>query len=331
MIDDDANGEDGVESLVPNVSEDRPLDALMPEMRGFEGDELPPGVSAVHPTVLEVGLEEGAEWTLACWRDPGPLDLRDQLGTLVEGTILRELSRLPEWEREEEDRDFVGLRVLAFDDIGPDSKTVLEELGFHEEPYEADHYSERLQAWQKEADEAGFESVHHPHSIWALPIARSSGTRGETLQEIERSMLDRLDSQVWGETPGGMAKLLARQVEEAFGVEIELGPEGVETFESILTPDVYEHVRWMAPVCFQGFCDFLGVVAHGHYGVRVQWGMCEPDERGLVPPPMFRWETSEGDAQTWDVGRSVLQWKVAPIDGDDEDVSVAERLEARFG
>ena len=327
--DDDTNGEEGVESLVPNVSEDRPLDSLMPEMRGVEGDTLPAGISAIHPTVLEVGLEEGREWTFACWRDPGPLEFRNQFQTLVEGTLLRELSRLPEWERNEEERYFTGLRLLAFDDLDSDSKEVLETLGFREEPYEADQYAERLQAWQKEAEEAGFESVHHPYSIWALPLARPSGGQGDQLEEIEHSMLERLDSQVWGETPGGMAKLLAQHLEDAFGLELGLGPGEADTFEEFLTADVSGRVRWMTPVLFQSLCDFLGVVAHGHYGIQVQWGMCEPDDRGIVPPPMFRWENNRGSLDTWEVGRDVLQQCLMPID--EGPTSLADRLETRLG
>ena len=328
MSEDDDNGvSPDAEDLVPNLSEDRPLDTLMPEMGGSSGADLhedaPTEVRAVHPRVLEVGLEEGTEWTLACWEDPGPQGMHEQFVPLLEATLLREMSRLPEWERSEE-RRFTGMRVLSFDSLVRKSRDVLEKLGFSEQPWDPDKYSERMSAWRQEAQAGGIDVPARPISLWHLPVAHAEG-RADELTGIEERVLEKLGDEVWGATPGAMSRHVAEQLEEVFGVEVSLGAPGLEVMQEYLTVEQAGAVRWMEPVFFQAICDFIGVCLHGEYGLRVQWGMCEPDPRGIVPPPMFR-DPQGGENSTIPVGQYVLNWCVLPL-GDREPPRLAEKVE----
>lgn len=320
---DDKGAKGGAEQLKPNLSEDRPLDSLMPEMRGGKkgGGEDPhagaPGqVGAIHPRVLEVGLEEGREWTLACWEDCPPVEFGEQFGQLVEATLLREASRIPAWEADEQ-RKFTGMRVLTFDSIRQENRRILRQLGFVEGNYVADEYEERMDAWRREANAAGMQPPMRPVSVWHVPVAEFDAERAEALDAIEATMLEKLGGEVWGETPGGMSKLLARQLAEHFDIDAGLDPESLAAMAGAVTPDALQAIRWMRPVFFQALCDFVGVLLHGKYGLQVQWGMCEPNDQGIVPPPMFRDPEGPGRGAI-PVGREVLRWCVLPVDDADQ-------------
>lgn len=315
--------------LVPNFSEDRPLDSLMPEMqdRGDEQlhEDAPREVGAIHPRVLEVELEEGKEWSLACWSDPGPARMREQFGNLVEATLIKEMSRLPEWERDE-DREFTGMRLLTFDSLAADSRGVVEGLGFAEADYDPDQYSERMSAWRQEASAADLEMPARPISVWHLPVAHPDA-RSSELARIASRMLGEIGSEVWGETPGGLSRHAARELEETLGVDVGLDLSGLEAFEQHFVVDETETIRWIEPIFYQAICDFIGVLLHGKYGLQVQWGVCEPDPRGIVPPPTFR-QPGAGRGETIPVGRYVLEWCLMPVRDGEKPPTLAARVDA---
>jgi hypothetical protein len=321
---------DGLEALTPDVSEERPLDALMPEMQKSglsDGDDphrdAPTEVDAIHPRVLEVELEGGHEWTLAFWEDPGPEDVRTTLHQLMRATVLKELSRPPRRERTDP-RTFLGARTLAFESLREHTRSALRDLGWREESYDPEEYSERLKAWQNEARAAELDVPARPVSIWRLPARRSNPPRSESLDAIAEEMLDVVGDEYWGETPGGLSKLLARGLERRFGVDIEIDAEGLRAMEHQVVPDVPDAISLVRPILFQGLCDFVGVVLHGSFGVRVQWGLCKPDERGLVPPPMFRDPATQ---HTLPIGRALLDWCVLPDGKSDRDRDIGSRIE----
>lgn len=331
MSDDDSDEPaDGLEALTPDVSEERPLDSLMPEMQksGLSGGDdphrdAPTDVEALHPRVLEVELEAGHEWTLAFWEDPGPESIRTDLHHLMRATVLKELSRLPRQERDDP-RSFLGARALAFESLREPTREALESLGWSEESYDPEEYSERMKAWQNEARAAELDVPARPVSIWQLPARRADPPRRDPLDAVAEEMLESVGDEYWGETPGGISKLLARGLEEQFDVDIELGVEGLRTVEREVVPDGPDAISWVRPILFQGICDFVGVVLHGAFGVRVQWGLCEPDERGLVPPPMFRDPATQN---TLPIGRALLDWCVLPDGTSGRDGDLGDRIE----
>lgn len=321
---------DGLEKMLPGMDEDRPLDSLMPEMReggapAGAGQGAPEQAEPLHPRVLEVGLEEGTEWNLACWQDPGPRAFHDQLSRMLRATLLRELSR-PAARLEERDKSFIGLRLMDFAGLDDDTREVLEGVGFHRESYTADEYSERMSAWREEGRAAGLNLKTAPESLWALPLEQRDGREGRALGRVAEGMRQAMGGQVWGETPGAVSRHLARLLGEELDVEIELGDSGLQTLQKTLFAEATGAVRWTDPMLFQGVCDFVGVVLHGEYGVRVQWGVCEANAHGIVPPPMFRLPR-DGHNQTIPVGARVLEWCMLPIAADE----TASRLDERVG
>lgn len=334
MSDDQDDGEygtsGGLDDLTPDVSEERPLDSLLPEMQksGLSADQAPHAdaptdVDAIHPRVLEVELEPGHEWTMALWDDPGDEGVQTELVQLLRATILRELSRPPRQQRNAA-REFLGARILSFESLREPTRSALGSLGWEEQAFDSEEYSERMKAWRDEAQAADLASPGRPTSIWQLPVAHPDPPRHDRLDEIAETMLESLGDEIWGATPGGMSKLLAKGLEDRFGAEIGLGAGGIDTMVSHVVPEAPDELCWVRPVVFQALCDFVGVVLHGSYGVRVQWGLSEPDQRGLVPPPMFRDPNTQ---RTIPIGRALVDWCVLPEPESTPSGRIAERVE----
>ena len=97
------------------MSSDRPLDALLPQLK----DSYIP-FAPIHPRLLEMADDPtDAQWVMLWWGDLAnePLLFR-QLAKLVEATLLAELSRTPEQRRGRNPR-YTGLHLLQRDGLLP--------------------------------------------------------------------------------------------------------------------------------------------------------------------------------------------------------------------
>jgi hypothetical protein len=267
----------------------------------------------VHPRVLEVGLEDHQEWALACWFDPGPDKLDAQLRRLLEVTFLAEFSQRPSLDLV--DRNFEAVQLLVFDELGAESRDRLEALGFESASYVPDNYVERMSAWREEAKDEGLEIPSTPKSVFNAPISRPDPSISSKLEQIQRQMVDKLDGEVFGETPGGPSKLMASFFRQHFNVTITPDRKGLHSFELFLVQETPRTLRWMPPVLFQSLCDFVGVMLQAEHGLTVQWGMSTPDSTGFAPPPVFRVPTDGGYRQI-PVGEEVIRWCVMPRSDD---------------
>ena len=112
---------------------------------------------------------------------------------------------------------------------------------------------------------------------------------------------------MFGAHPGA----LARRVAAALAFDVD----DLAAWESAITSHTPEVVRWIEPMLFQALCDAVGVYAVRKLGVQVQWGVSEPDEDGLAPPPVLRVSSAE-DPDTGvhiDVGSELLRWCIMPL------------------
>jgi hypothetical protein len=322
----DNQNDDNLNELMPSVSEDRPLDSMVPEMRtlGGAGEGAPSDVPPVHPRVLEVGLESGSEWTMAIWSDPHGA-VAERVVSLLRATLTMEMSKPPTADLLA--RDFQAVRLLVFAELADQTIDRLEQFGFEQVEYAADQYEERMGAWRKEAAAADIELPGAPASVWRLNIAHLTGSDAQRVKGVARELTDRLDGQPWGATPGGVSRLLARRLESELDVDIGMDVAELDRMIDHLVPDVDHAIRWVPPVVFQALCDYVGVVAHGQYERKLQWGLCEETDEGLVPPPTFR-EPSGDEANTIPIGRVMVDWLVFPKLGGEgvEQIPVSRRV-----
>lgn len=278
---------------------------------------------SIHPRVLEVELEHHSEWALACWSDTDPSELRDQLYRLLELTFLAEYSQQPSIALGE--RNFQAVQLLVFDELSQPSREVLGDLGFAETQYVPDQYEERMAAWRQEAEAEGVTPPESPVAVFKADIERPNASISETLDEIQRKMIDRLDGEVFGETPGGPSKLMATHFRQHFNTTITPDRKGLHSFELFLVQEKARTLRWMPPMIFQGLCDFVGVVLQAEYRLNVQWALSTPDDMGFAPPPVFRVPASGGGHEHIPVGEMIIQWCVLPQP--EETPSLAQRID----
>lgn len=300
------------------MREDRPLDALFPELgepaeafpiadaRVF-GSEQP----VVHPRVLDVALEQGRAWAAALWQTPEDADaLEREVRAVLGATILHELSQPPD-RMDWAERVFLGAHLFAYAPLDEAQRARLLAMGFVETPPDPEAYRERLKAWRAEAARGGWSLPRAPHSLWWLPLRRPEDPMSDKLRDIEAQLLLRLRGEVWGYTPGRPSRALATLVEHHFNVVMRPGAEGLHHLDVLLVDREPGRPRWLSPMIFQGIADFVGVVLMAERHTQVQWAVCDADGHGLIQPPLLRVHTKKGPVDL-SIGQELLDLLVMP-------------------
>ena len=299
------------------MREDRPLDALFPELAA----ELPPVQAApdgppsppVFWRVLEVELEDTWQWALASFAAPQDAHaLLASLSPLIEATLLQELSRPPGYGGLES-RAFEGAVLFAFEAFPPSWTPTLEAAGLTPlDRYEPDHYRARMTAWQREAAEAGLACPDRPAQIWWMPLHRPDPALARALKIIQVRTAEALGSRVWGHSPGLPSKIMAQHVQAQLSTVISPTLQGLHELDMLMVERVHGRVRWLDPMLFQGLCDLIGVLAIHELRQRVQWGMCQPDGQGGVLPPLLRLDRAQGPHDL-EIGLELYRAIIAPL------------------
>lgn len=297
------------ESAVMNHA--RPLDSLMPEL---VDSRAPLRIEPLHQRVLEVETEEGWEWLLACWRDPGGAQaLHNALKNLVEATLLAALSAPPRRGVEVLSRPFSAIRLMIFDAI-PNVGDAVRAFGFEPLGYKAEAYAERMPVLREEAERMGWGALGEPQAVYAASIVRNA-----RYPELQAQLVSALGEEDWGSDPGRPSKLLAEALASRGVLGLVPDLASLDVLEAALVSRETGVIRWMSPMAFQGLCDFIGVVIQQLYEVDVLWAVCEEDSFGMCPPPLLRVAWPDGRVEHLPLGLLVLRWCVMPI-GSEEDV-----------
>lgn len=313
MSDDDRLRRSG-RMLGARLDEERPLNTLLPEL-GAPSRATRMGTSegleqrAVHPRVLEVELEDGHEWALAVWKDPGGPEVLSALEKVMRGTLLAHLSQ-PAAQRELVERRYLAMECVVFDEVFPETRFGLKSLGFEETTFRDDQYAERMGALREEARAVGFSMQGRPKAVWRAEFARPGEAMDARLEQVHKALRERLSGTVWGEEPGRPSRALAELCRQHFNTTITPGLEGLDSLELFFAQEPGAQVRWMRPLFWQALCDFVGVLCQAHYGYQVQWAVCEPEPSGFVPPPLLRLRRGPEGRQLA-VGARMVDWAMA--------------------
>lgn len=310
------------------MREDRPLDALLPELSGTTASSSATDGAgpAFHPGVLVVETDDGYEWAFACWRDPGGAkELAAELDRYLEAVLLAKMSEPSDVTAA--DKDFTGVRLFLYDEVDGSSDT-LAELGFTEVPSAPDQFTERLRSFADEARQSGWTVGSTPSSIWYAPIVRPEAELSRHAEEIDARMRQELGDLSWGEDPGVYSKALAEQIQARFNVGITPTLDGLEKMDLFLVEHAERSIRWIPPMVFQGLCDFVAVVAHASGSTQVQWAVSETTN-GWTSPPAIRVRGAGGTADI-PIGRRLLQWAVMP-QSKGSDARLTARFREAFG
>lgn len=306
------------------MSEERPLDALLPELNKSRRQKSEPiDASAVHPRVLEVTLEDSWEWTLGAWSDPGARALDKLLRELIQVTVLAELSKSP--DNKTAARNFEKMRLLVFAPMSAESQKVIEEIGFSRIDFAPDQYAERINAWRDEARAAGLTPSPRPSAVYVMDISRVDPVIANNLLTIQAEMTKKLAGEFWGQTPGGPSRLMATYLRQYLNASVTPNRKGLHELELFIVQDKQNCLRWIDPSIFQALCDFIGVILRAVHDLDVQWGVCTPDSSGFASPPVFRVKRKDG-YKIVPVSLHLLNWCVMPRG--EEAPSLAESVDA---
>lgn len=312
-----------------NMSAERPLDALLPELRRPAPVRVP--VTPIHQRVMEVELDTGREWLLTCWADPGSQrEFHKQVLALLEAALLVELSRSPRQVREEPVRRFVGIRLIVYPELPYPVPPAVGAFGMREEAYDEESYTERMAALRAEAKALNIDIPDEPAGVFAAPIAPLDGTLGEKLESIHTMMAERFGDDYWGATPGGPSKLFAEYAKREFQETIAPDLNGLRTFELLLVRNTPDVIRWIPPLLFQALCDFIGVVAQAGFGQNVAWADCGEDDLGMCPPALFKVAPKGGKPYHLPIAHHVLRWCMMPVGEGEQVPSLAEWARDQF-
>ncbi|HJL00073.1 MAG TPA: hypothetical protein RMH85_32965 [Polyangiaceae bacterium LLY-WYZ-15_(1-7)] len=266
-----------------------------------------------HPRVVTLPLgEERFAWGLVLWSDPGgPEALHAAIRPLVEGALLAELTRAPAALKEDPSHP-ERLRLVAFAEV-PRMDEALRAFGLRRAA--ADPLGDELARHARgEASAQGWPVPDEVASHWEVEL------RGQDLHELEQRLRQHADDEVFGARPGAFFGRL-NAAREGMGRE-PLPPTlaGLERLEEELvlrrppppSAGAPGPLRWIPPLCFQGLCDAVAVVAATELGRTVQWAPSEPDEDGFTPPPLVR-ARLDGDWVHVPLGAHLLGWCVMPL------------------
>ena len=290
--------------MAKKINEDRPLDALFPELAGqaplkgvLPSKELEP----LHPGVLEVELEGGWQWSMALWRDePG---VRGRIERMVGDVWLRGLSQAGREKRR------LGFDLMCFEPLKEGTAQWLTHAGFCPVPFdsapEREVFSARLKSWQGVAGEAVV-----PQTVWQLGAESPPTGMAPLLQKIDDALIAQFGDEPWGERPGHLSHALIQELSSVM-LQIPEAPtwEALHALDMALVSRATGCIRHMSPRVFQAVCDFVGVVWSAQRGWEVQWSQPQRAPDGAWLPPMFQIPGS----RVVPVGQAVYATCVAPL------------------
>lgn len=309
------------------MSAERPLDALLGSL---SSSDSPLPQEAIHTRVLELGPEEGDAWVIAMWSDPGELpEIRWQVQRLLEATLLANLSRAAE-SGEALDRVPSQVRFLAFSTTQDNLATALKPFGFRLDntfAFEGD----ALEALRQEGMEMGWPVPEQPISSWTVPLQQPTSDGREGLVTIHKELRERIHKDCWGSNPGAFSRYAGLLMRRELDVDIQPTLKGLDRFEDkVVIHNARNCIRWIPAMLFQALADLIGVTIDQVYGHKVEWALCEPEDNGYGPPPVFRITYADGRETHLSIGMHLLRWCVMPILEGEEVPRLSEWLQSEF-
>lgn len=309
------------------MSSERPLDALID---GLTTQEPALPQSALHPRVLELGVDEGDAWVLAMWADPGSAQAaHEQIRRLLEATLLANITRTAD-TGEPLDRVPSKLRLFVFTTTQDNLATAIRLFGFQLDE-QLDVHDEALQTLRKEGMDAGWNVPEQPVSSWTATIRQPSTHGPARLAAAHTKLRTLFNDDCWGSNPGAFSHTASLLLMKEFGEEIRPTLRGLDAFEALIAQrDVRNDIRWIPAAFFQALADFIGVVIQQTYDHKVEWALCEPEADGFTPPPVFRITYKDGGSDHLNIGMHLLRWCVMPILDGEELPRLSEWLDSEF-
>lgn len=279
------------------MNEDRPLDALFPELTGYIPPAETPSAKgpALWGKMLEVELQDVRQWAMVSWSTPEDSEeFTRTLKRLTKRALVQHWSTPPGYGGSE-GQTFEGIMLFCFEPLDAQTQTQMPALGFERMThYDPDHYRERLSVLGEQAHEHGWAMPVRPAQVWWAGFHKPDDAIWSSLLKVQTLMADALGTRVWGQEPGGPSMRMAQGLEQFMGLSVKPTLESLHQLDMVLVERVEGTLRWWPSMVYQGLCDYIGIVATAALNRRVQWGVSEPDGYGGYFEPSLRVSTPKG-------------------------------------
>jgi hypothetical protein len=283
-----------------------PLDELVPGLRKKQ-ERLPP--LPVHPRIVRPSLANGthAIVLLSFRKAENVRGFHAALKPMIEAALLSELcmprARLSSYSRLSE------LVLLMFEAQPFDPAPALSPFGLEAVQLEL-HESAQILALARREARTLSESV--PDDPIAAYRVRAVSGQHPLAERLHEALLAYGPEGAFGREPGRMARTAADWLlTQAEYPGVAPTRAGIERLESLVVTNQRGVLRWLEPLVFQALCDLVAVLGASQPHLHVEWGVSEPDEQDVAPPPVLR-VTREDETFHVPLGEHVLRWCIMP-------------------
>lgn len=290
------------------MTDDRPLDALIPGLR--------PSVDTGGLGFIDATVGSDRVWVLGLAGETGGLRaIHAHAGQIIEAALLRALAQpaanLPGDAP-------TALHLLELDPQPGDLEPALAAYGLRPSHLSGPRWVEISSALAKKAEH------HHLRSYTAAVRPAAP----EVLR-LHGALLERT-VEVWGESPGAPARRLLALLGTEQGRELGPTLATLDLVEERLSSRAIGVIRWVPPLLLQAVADLVGLLAHEIFQASPAWSVAEPEEDGFVPPPVLR--IGEGPEEFHvPVLLHLIRWWVLPIQEGEEVPPLSAWMAEQFG
>jgi hypothetical protein len=302
-----------------------PLDELVPGLRKKQ-ERLPP--LPVHPRIVRPSLTNGTHGIVLLSFRPAEnmRAFHAALKPMVEAALLSELcaprsTLTPAYTRLSE------LTLLMFEAQPFDLRPALYPFGLEAVKLDAHDSAQTLALARREARTLSEPVADDPVAVYRV---RASAAENPLAARLHDALLAYGPEGGFGREPGRLARTAADWLATQADFEgVAPTRAGIERLESLVVPTKLGALRWIEPLVFQALCDLVGVLAASQTNLGIAWGVSDPDEHGIAPPPVLR-VTRDDETFHVPLGEHVLRWCVMPVRAGEDVPSLGAWAEHEF-
>ncbi len=285
-----------------------PLDELVPGLRTRQ-ERLP--ALPVHPRIVRPSLNDGTHGVvLLSFRKAENLRaFHAALKPMVEAALLSELCAPRDGMTDSYTR-LSELTLLMFEEHPFDPAPALSPFGLEAVKLQLPDSAQILALARREARTLAEQVPDDPVAAYRV---RAYGAADPRAARLHQALIEHGPEGPFGREPGKLARTAADWLAAQADFDgVAPTRAGIEALESLVVARGAGVLRWIEPLVFQALCDLVAVHAASQPHLHVEWGVSEPDEHGIAPPPVLR-VTRDDETFHVPLGEHVLRWCVMPL------------------
>lgn len=282
------------------MSDDRPLDSLIPGLR------VPRSNGGLH--LMEASIAGAPAWVFGLDRDPGgAAGLQRWAAHHLEAALVARAAEPAPAVRGDHPEGYGvpptgGLHLFLYASIAGNLSAALRPFGLVQSALSGPRWDEVRKGFG--------EAIAAP-----VPVATFSA-KVQMKPELARihAALVADTGEPWGTEPGRPAARLLHLAADLLGTPLRADRAGLDAVEELVVDDAPEVLRWLPPLVLQALADLVGLVVEQDLQAPVEWAECAPEPDGYTPPPLFRLRTRRAEEPVHlPIAQHLVRWCVMPL------------------